>query len=98
MSVVAERGALAIDAVGPTGQSPVRVAGISPDSTIGELVTGLVPKMGLPTADPEGRPCRTRFASSGRGVICTPRRSRVTCCGRRTASRCTPTSWRAAGA
>ena len=56
MSVVAERGALAIDAVGPTGQNPVRVAGICPDSTIGELVTGLVPKMGLPTADPEGRP------------------------------------------
>ena len=73
MSVVAERGALAIDAVGPTGQNPVRVAGISPDSTIGELVTGLVPKMGLPAADPEGRPLsyQVRLEREGRHLHAT---------------------------
>ena len=41
-----------------SGQKKVSVAGIARDSaeTIGEFVARLVPKMGLPQADAEGRP------------------------------------------
>ena len=35
-----------------SGQRKVRAAGVSPDMTVGELVQGLIPRMGLPaTAD-----------------------------------------------
>jgi hypothetical protein len=39
-----------------TGQKNVKVAGVSPDSTIGELVKELLPTMKLLAQDSEGRP------------------------------------------
>ncbi len=47
--------ALAVNVQDVTGHKTVRVAGISRDMTVAELVRGLVPKMELPSSDPEGR-------------------------------------------
>ncbi len=39
-----------------SGQKVVKVAGVAPDSTVRELVKGLVPKMGLRVKDSNDRP------------------------------------------
>lgn len=39
-----------------TGQKSVHVSDVPTDATVGELVRELVPRMGLPATDPEGRP------------------------------------------
>jgi hypothetical protein len=73
MSVAFEQEALAIQASDVSGQKVVKVAGIAPDATIGELVQGLVPKMELPTADAEGRPLsyHVRLEREGRHLHAT---------------------------
>ena len=55
-STATKRHPIHIRASDVSGQKTVKVAGIDPDSTIGELVEGLVPKMHLPANDGEGRP------------------------------------------
>ena len=54
-NLTASKEAFGITVSDVSGQTLVRAAGVSPNSTVGELVQGLVPKMELPTADPEGR-------------------------------------------
>jgi hypothetical protein len=56
MSTATENNALVITASDVSGQKTVKVAGLSPETTIGELVQELVPEMGLPASDVEGRP------------------------------------------
>jgi hypothetical protein len=46
---------LSITATDVTGQKAVRVRNLMPESTVGELVTGLIPRMQLPV-EAEGRP------------------------------------------
>lgn len=55
MSVVIEHKPLSISASDVSGQKVVKVAGLAPDTTVGELVHGLVPKMGLSESDAGGR-------------------------------------------
>ena len=56
MSIVQDKTAFSIRVQDVSGQRTVTAAGITPDSTIRELVEGLVPKMGLAESDVEGRP------------------------------------------
>ncbi len=56
MATVTERENISLEAADISGQKVVRVAGVSPTSTIGELLKGLVPKMELPVEDVDGRP------------------------------------------
>lgn len=58
-----------------SGQRCVRAAGVAPDTTVGELIDGLVPKMGLPTTDTEGRPLayHARLEREGRHLHHTER-------------------------
>jgi hypothetical protein len=53
--MVAPNTRLSIRATDVTGQKAVRVRNLLPESTVGELVTGLVPRMQLPV-EAEGRP------------------------------------------
>lgn len=55
MSTKVRSSPLAIQASDVSGQKVVRVAGLSPGTTVAELVSGLVPKMGLADADADGR-------------------------------------------
>lgn len=61
---------LSLEASDVSGQHRVRVADIRRDSTIGELVRGLVGRMGLPSKDPEGRDVayHARLEREGRHV------------------------------
>jgi hypothetical protein len=56
MSTAVENNSLSITASDVSGQKTVRVAGLSRETTIGELAQELVPKMSLPEMDVEGRP------------------------------------------
>ena len=51
-----------------TAQKKVRVRDVSPQSTVGELVKGLLAKMGLTVNDRQGRPInyRARLRREGR--------------------------------
>ena len=53
-----------------SGQKVVKVAGVAPDSTVRELVKGLVPKMGLRVKDSNDRPLtyHVRLEREGRRV------------------------------
>ena len=53
--MVALAAKLSITASDVTGQKLVRIRNLSPDGTVGELVTGLLPRMQLPV-EAEGRP------------------------------------------
>ena len=55
-SVTRQREAFGLRVSSVSRQNGVRAAGISPTVTVGELVEGLIPKMGLSTHDPQGRP------------------------------------------
>ncbi len=59
--------AFAVDVEDVSGHKKVRAAGISPDMTVAELVQGLVPQMGLPGTDPEGRPVSYHVRSDREG-------------------------------
>jgi hypothetical protein len=61
------RESIALCAEDVSGYTKVRAAGISPDMTVGELVEGLVPKMGLPGADAGGRPVSYHARSDREG-------------------------------
>ena len=63
----------AIQAGDPSGQKLVTAAGIDPAATVGELVAGLVPKMGLPVSDAEDRPMsyQVRLEREGRHLHAT---------------------------
>ena len=62
--------ALSLEASDVSGQHRVKVADIRRDSTIGELVRGLVGRMGLPSKDTEGRDVayHARLEREGRHV------------------------------
>ena len=51
-----------------TGQKMASVSDISPDSTVGELIDGVLAKMRLPDTDSEGRPLsyQARLEREGR--------------------------------
>ena len=71
---------LSLEASDVSGQNRVRVADIRRDTTVGELVRGLVGKMGLPSKNPEGRDVAYTRASSAKGGMCThPKRSATPC-------------------
>ncbi len=61
---------LSLEASDVSGQHRVKVVDIRRDSTIGELVRGLVGRMGLPSKDPEGRDVayHARLEREGRHV------------------------------
>ena len=51
-----ETESMSLKASDVSGQKVVKVAGVAPDSTIRELVKGLVPKMGLRSQDSNDSP------------------------------------------
>jgi hypothetical protein len=53
-----------------TGQRRTRVSAVHPQSTVGELVTSLLTRLGLPDTDVEGRPLafQARLEREGRHV------------------------------
>jgi len=55
MATVERRDAISLEVADISGQKRVRVAGVDPESTVGDLLTGLIPKMELPEHDVEGR-------------------------------------------
>lgn len=55
MSSTLVREPFAVSVANVSGQKVVRAAGISPATTVGELVQGLIPKMDLLQADADGR-------------------------------------------
>ncbi len=61
---------LSLEASDVSGQHRVRVADIRRDTTVGELVRGLVGRMGLPSKDSEGRDVayHARLEREGRHV------------------------------
>ncbi len=56
MVAVAERSGLSLRVRDVTGQKTVHVSGVPHDASVGELVQGLVSRMGLPSQDVQGRP------------------------------------------
>jgi hypothetical protein len=58
MATVAKGETISLTASDTSGQKIVKVAGVARNSgeTVGEFIHRLVPKMGLPTTDVEGRP------------------------------------------
>ena len=50
-----------------TGQRKMNVRGVSPDSTVGEVIKGLLERMGLPRNDTGGRPLNYRARSERKG-------------------------------
>ena len=58
MATVTKGESISLTASDTSGQKVVRVAGVARNSgeTVAEFIQRLVPKMGLPTADAEGRP------------------------------------------
>ena len=66
-----------------SGQKKVKVSGVSPGSTVRDLVSGLLERMRLPHNDSTGRPLNYRARSERKGTYCrTARRS------------ATPSRWR----
>ncbi len=61
------RDAFAIEASDVSGQKRVRVAGISPTASVGDLVQRLVPRMGLTETDSSGRPIAYHLRSEKEG-------------------------------
>jgi len=68
MSTEVQPDAFSVQASDVSGQKTVKVAGVAPQATVGELVKGLVPKMDLPSSDADGRPLsyQVRLEREGR--------------------------------
>ena len=67
MSTSLQTEPFAIGATDITGQKSVKVSGIDPQTTVAELVRGLVPKMGLQKNDADGRALTYQVRSEREG-------------------------------